>query len=75
MTTGFLTLRQKLVYQGVLLDKVEFLEFQEDYIFSSPSTASSIVLGRNSNGLLDWKMKDGKPLKDFESSDKSKSED
>lgn len=75
MTTSFLSLRQKLIDQRVLIDKVDYLEFQEDYIFSSPSTASTIVLGRNSNGLLDWKMKDGKPLKDFESSDKSKSED
>ena len=75
MTSGFLTLRQKLIDQGVLMDREEYLEFQEDYIFSSPSTASTIVLGRNSNGLLDWKMKDGKPLKDFESNDKSKFDD
>jgi hypothetical protein len=74
MTSGFLTIRQKLLDQGVLLDRVDHLEFQEDYIFSSPSTVSTIVLGRNSIGLLDWKMNDGKPLKEFESSDKSKSE-
>lgn len=74
MTTSFVTLRQKLIDQGVLLNRVDYLEFQDDYIFSSPSTASTIVLGRNSNGLLDWKMKDGKPLKDFESDDKTKPE-
>ncbi|TDQ16250.1 uncharacterized protein DUF4357 [Algoriphagus boseongensis] len=74
MTTSFVTLRQKLIDQGILLDKVDYLEFQDDYIFSSPSTASTIVLGRNSNGLLDWKMKDGNPLKDFESDNKTKSE-
>ena len=45
--------------------------FTEDYIFSSPSTASSIVLGRNSNGLTEWKLKDGKTLKDFETNDKN----
>lgn len=71
MTQNFITLRQKLINEGVLLDKNEFLEFLEDYIFSSPSTAASIVLGRNSNGLTEWKMKDGKALKDFETNDKT----
>ena len=71
MTPNFLTLRQNLINQGVLSDKGEFLEFLDDYIFSSPSTASSIVLGRNSNGLTEWKLKDGKTLKDFETTDKT----
>lgn len=71
MTQIFLTLRQNLINQGVLMDKGEFLEFQDDYIFSSPSTASSIVLGRNSNGLTEWKLKDGKTLKDFETAYKT----
>ena len=74
MTQNFLTLRQNLINQGVLIEKGEYLEFQDDYIFSSPSTASSIVLGRNSNGLTEWKLKDGKTLKDFESNAKSNSE-
>ena len=71
MTQNFLTLRQNLVNQGVLIDKGEYLEFLDDYIFSSPSTASSIVLGRNSNGLTEWKLKDGTTLKDFESADRA----
>lgn len=71
MTQNFLTLRQNLINQGLLIDKGEFLEFQDDYIFSSPSTASSIVLGRNSNGLTEWKLKDGKTLKDFEAAYKT----
>lgn len=44
-----------------------YLEFSEDYIFSSPSTAACIVLGRNANGLTEWKMENGKSLKDYES--------
>ena len=43
----------------------------DDYIFSSPSAAAAIVLGRNANGLTEWKLKDGKTLKEFESSDKT----
>lgn len=70
MTQNFLTHRQNLINQGVLIDKIEYLEFQDDYIFSSPSTASSIVLGRNSNGLTEWRLKDGKTLKDFETADR-----
>ena len=70
MTINFVTLRQKLLDGGVLLYKGDYLEFPEDYIFSSPSTAASIVLGRNANGLTEWKLKGGKTLKEFESNQK-----
>ena len=66
---NFVNLRQKLINEGILVQLGESLEFKEDHIFSSPSTASSIVLGRNSNGLTEWKLKDGKTLKEFESND------
>ena len=46
---------QKIVDQGVFL---------KDIIFSSPSTAAAMVLGRNSNGLTQWKNRDGKTLKE-----------
>lgn len=71
MTPNFIKLRQKLLDEGVLIDKGEYLEFPEDYIFSSPSTAASIVLGRNANGLSEWKLKNGRTLKDFESNNKT----
>lgn len=70
MTSSFITLRQKLIEEEVVIDKGSFLEFPEDYIFSSPSAAASIVLGRNANGLTEWKLKSGKTLKEFESSEK-----
>jgi len=70
MTQNFLNLRQKLINEKVLVQAGDVYEFPEDYIFSSPSTASSMVLGRNSNGLTEWKLKDGKTLKEFESVDK-----
>ena len=71
MTSNFVNLRQKLITQGVIVDKGEYFEFPDDYIFSSPSTAASMVLGRNANGLSEWRQKDGKTLKEFESSDKT----
>lgn len=46
---------QKIVDKGVFL---------KDIIFSSPSTAAAMVLGRNSNGLTQWKNRDGKTLKE-----------
>ena len=38
---------------------------QEDLLFSSPSYAAAFVIGGNTNGLQDWKTKDGVPLKNL----------
>ena len=40
----------------------EKLVLESDKTFSSPSTASTFVLGRPSNGWSDWKDKDGQTL-------------
>lgn len=66
MTPSFITFRQKLIDEGILVNKGEYYEFSDDYIFSSPSTAAVIVMGRNANGLAEWKNIDGKTLKEFE---------
>jgi hypothetical protein len=70
MTPSFIKFRQKLIDEGVLVDRIEYLEFSDDYIFSSPSTAAVIVMGRNANGLSEWKLKNGKTLKEFETNEK-----
>lgn len=70
MTRNFINYRQKLINEGLLINKGEYFEFMDDYIFSSPSTAAVIVMGRNANGLTEWKSKDGKTLKEFETSEK-----
>jgi len=41
--------------------------FEKDYLFSSPSAAAAVVMGRSANGLIEWVSKDGKPLKSIES--------
>ncbi len=70
-STSFITFRQKLIDEGVLIERKEYYEFNEDYIFSSPSAAAIILMGRNANGLLEWKNKEGKTLKELESFEKS----
>lgn len=71
MTPSFVKLRKNLIDDGILIDKIEYFEFSEDYIFSSPSTAAVMVMGRNANGLTEWKQKDGKTLKEFETNEKT----
>lgn len=71
MTPSFVKFREKLIEEGVLINKTEYFEFSEDYIFSSPSTAAVIIMGRNANGLTEWKQKDGKTLKEFETNEKT----
>lgn len=71
MTSNFMNFRQKLIEEGVLSNQGDYFEFTDDYIFSSPSTAASIVTGRNANGLKEWKTEDGKMLKEFENMENS----
>ena len=54
-------LRQKLIEEKVI---VEF-KFVKDYEFNAPSAASSVVLGRASNGKHEWKTQTGKMLRDL----------
>jgi len=68
---SFVNLRNRLIEEEVLINKGEYFEFAEDYIFSSPSAAASIVMGRTANGFTEWKQKDGITLKDFESNNKT----
>lgn len=67
LTPNFLAMRQKLIDDGLLVNKGDCYDFSDDFIFSSPSTAAVIVMGRNANGLTEWKNVEGLTLKDFES--------
>ena len=59
---SWFNLRNKLELDGTVQDHI----LQKDYEFSSPSTASAIILGRPSNGNEDWKSLDGTKLKDID---------
>jgi hypothetical protein len=58
--------RDQLILQGVLAADGDAFVFTQDYTFGSPSTAASVVMGRNSNGRIDWKTADGKTLKEIQ---------
>ena len=60
---GTVTKRQELIALGVLLPQGSNYLFSQDFAFSSPSLASSVVLGRSSNGRLEWKDGQGRALK------------
>ena len=70
LSPGYKTLRTE--YKS-LIDKNNILT--KDILFSRPSAASSFVYGRNSNGLKEWKNKDGVSLNclDSDSSSSQKS--
>ena len=63
---SFVKMKQALIDKGVLKLMDDIYEFTEDYIFSSPSSAAVMVMGRNANGPLEWKLDDGKTLKAYE---------
>jgi len=55
-------LRARMVEEGIMIQNGEHYILQEDHLFGSPSTAAAVVLGRNTNGWMKWKDKDGKTL-------------
>lgn len=59
-------LRAALLKNGVLRASGKELVFTQDYLFASPSTASAVVLGRSSNGRVEWKARDGRSLREYQ---------
>lgn len=58
---SYYRLRQQLENDGTIVDHI----FQRDYEFNAPSAASAVVLGRTSNGTIDWIDENGTKLKDL----------
>lgn len=63
MSPSLVKLRGKLIGENVI-DATH--TFVKDYIFTSPSLAAAIIMGRNANGRTEWKTQKGKSLKDLE---------
>jgi len=62
-----LNMRQGLKDEGVLSVSEDHLIFTRDEEFSSPSAAAAVVHGGHANGLIAWKDRNGKTLKEVES--------
>lgn len=65
-TDTYRNLRRKMLETKILTEKDDRLIFSEDAIFNSPSAASNMVLGRNSNGFTEWVNKHGLTFKDVQ---------
>ena len=65
-TDTYRNLRRKMLETRILTEKDDRLIFSEDAIFNSPSAASNMVLGRNSNGFTEWVNKHGLTFKDVQ---------
>ena len=65
MSPALQKLRNKLLEEKIVDSN---FTFTKNYIFTSPSLAAAIVMGRNANGRTEWKTTDQKTIKDFEES-------
>lgn len=58
--------RKQLRTDGTLLEKEGLLYFSRDVEFTSPSAAAVVIHGGSANGLIVWKTKDGRSLKQLD---------
>ena len=66
MSSSLIKFREKLLNIGIIDSNYCFAK---DYIFTSPSLAAAIIMGRNANGRTEWKTKTHKTLKQIEESE------
>lgn len=65
-TETYRNMRRKLLETEILIENGDKLIFGEDTVFNSPSAASNMVLGRNSNGFTEWVNKKGVTFKEVQ---------
>ena len=65
-TETYRNLRRKLLETNILVEFDDKLIFAEDAVFNSPSAASNMVLGRNSNGFTEWISEKGKSFREVQ---------
>jgi hypothetical protein len=55
---SYRALKERLVMEGVLVaEGADRLRFARPQAFSSPSAASAVILDRNSNGRIEWRVR------------------
>lgn len=65
-TETYINMRRKLVETKIMVESGDKLIFAEDAVFNSPSAASNMVLGRNSNGFTEWVNEKGLTFKEIQ---------
>lgn len=63
MASSLVQLRNSLIEKGIVDANCQFVR---DHVFSSPSLAAAVVMGRNANGRTEWRTENGKSLKNIE---------
>jgi hypothetical protein len=63
-----LEIRKSLISRTVLTVTDKCLVLAQDYVFDSPSTAASVMLGRSANGRVEWKDAQGVTLRKLQES-------
>ena len=63
MGQNLIALRNKLLSDGTVNASYHFTK---NYIFTSPSLAAAVILGRNANGRTEWKTSDKRTIKSIE---------
>ncbi len=63
-----ISVRADLQQQRILIAGGDRLILNQDYLFSSPSQAAAVILGRAANGRVEWKTADGRSLKQMQES-------
>jgi predicted GIY-YIG superfamily endonuclease len=65
-TETYRNMRRKLLETKIMVEENGKLIFAEDAIFASPSAASNMVLGRNSNGFAEWVSLEGESFREVQ---------
>jgi hypothetical protein len=61
-----LALRAQLIAEGTLVERDGLYLCTRDVEFSSPIAAASVIEGGSANGLIEWRTKDGRVLKELD---------
>jgi hypothetical protein len=61
-----IAIRKQLIADDTLIEKDGFYECTRDVQFSSPSAAAAVIEGGSANGLIAWRTKDGRILKELD---------
>lgn len=65
LAASYLKVCNELIEKGYVMQHPGGLEFLQDYEFTSPSQAGSVILGYSVNGRTFWKNSRGKTLKEI----------